>query len=69
MAGKCGAQRLGALAILRLGEYGADRLANLRDRWPAGAEINAGARPRDPRGNFRFFLAIPGNDGTPRLSA
>ena len=29
MAGKCGA-RLGALAILRLGEYGADRLANLR---------------------------------------
>jgi hypothetical protein len=34
----------------------------LRGRWPAGAEIDAGARPRDPRGDFRFFLAVPSND-------
>ena len=55
VAGECGADRLRALSILRLDEYGADRLANLRGRWPAGAEIDAGAHPRDPRGYFRFL--------------
>ena len=69
MAGERGPQRLRALSILRLREYGAHRLANLHRRRPAGGEIDAGTCPRDPRGYFRFFLAIPGNDGAPRLSA
>src|SRR5207244_2019012 len=62
VAGERGAQRLCTLSVLRRGEHGADRLANLRGGWPAGPKIDAGARPRDARGNFRLFLTIPGDD-------
>lgn len=62
VAGESGAKFLRALSISRVREHGPNRLANLRASWPAGAKIDAGARPRDPRGYFRLILAIAGND-------